>query len=176
MKVLPSAGCIGLTPGQFQKVFPYHVAVNEAFEIIQLGNKLMDICDDSSVVGTSIDSIFDIESPSNCPWKWDEIETSKKQSFTITLKPSLLSHLKRKDIQSLRLTGDVILQQSDSDTTLLGSPKGAIFLLYLNVSIVDEVNQSIHDNYYLQKDGILRGIIFQKKVYCWYANFVLCCR
>lgn len=158
---------VGLTPMQLQKVFPYHVAINEAFEIIQLGNKLLEICDEESVIGASISDIFDIVSPPNCSWEWFEIITNKELTFNITLKSSLLSHLTRKEIKFLSLKGDVILQhhqqQSDSDATLLSASKGAIFLLHLNFSSVDEVKGNgfnLHDigNYSLQKEYILKGI------------------
>lgn len=140
----PSTESIGLTltPAQLQSVFPYHVAVNEAFEIIQLGNKWIEICDEVSVVGMSIVEIFDIKCPSDCAWTWDEIEINKNQAFNLTLKPSLLSHLKLTEMKTLSLTGSIILQQSDSDAKQIPSPKGAIFLLHLSASNTEVVKES----------------------------------
>ena len=169
MKDSSLAESVGLTPAQLQKVFPYHVAVNEAFEIIQVGNKLMPTCYDASVIGTPISDIFDIKSPSNCAWTWHEIEINKNQTFHITLKPSILSHLKRPETGTLNLIGDLILQhhkqQSDSDDPVLSSPKGAIFLLHVNVSSTKEVKENefnFHDtgNCSLHKEYIVKGTIF----------------
>lgn len=162
---------VGLTPLQLQRVFPYHVAVNEAFEITQLGNKLMEICDHETVIGAYIYDIFDIVSPSNCGWEWFEIISSKDFIFNITLKPSFLSHLKRSDIKTLNLKGEILLQhhkrQTDSDATLLSSSNGAVFLFHLNISSVDELKGSgfnLHDitDCSLQKEYILKGSIFKK--------------
>ena len=136
---------IGLTTNQLQKVFPYHVAVNKSFEIIQVGHNLMDILHYKNVLGASISDIFDIKCPLNCAFEWFEIIMKIDCVFSVSLKPSLLTEKNHKEVASLNLKGKVVLQtQEESDgshATMLSSTQGAIFLLELNVSSSDELQE-----------------------------------
>ena len=150
---------VGLTSWQLQNVFPYHIVVNNNFQIVQIGKKLMDILNFKTVDGIHISKVFDVESPSFKKWEWSEIMLSKQITFNVTLKPKFLSKLKRADIKELCLKGDMLLQQQNESFSNATQQQeiGAIFLFHLNIHNTDELREkgfTVHDipNYSLQRE------------------------
>lgn len=147
---------VGLSPSQLQIVFPYHIAIDANFQIIQLGNKLMDMVIYQLLVGKHISDSFDLIKPNGFDWDWNHMIINQETSFELDLKAS--KTLKRKELKKISLRGDILLQGFDSQllstknciqsTVSQSMPNGAILLLHLNMSTTEELN----DNGYRMSD------------------------
>lgn len=178
-----SSANVGLTANQLRQVFPYHVAVDESFQIIQLGNRLKEILPYKKILGVPIYDVFDIRSPSNCAFDWFQLTMNIESTFTINLKANLLSELKRKEIKSLKLKGKFIFQsQQELSDSVVSSIQGAIFLLHLYVNTDDLEGSNVYTNDItndssLQKDVIMNGtlkISYIKKINYFLKLIVYC--
>ena len=78
-----------LTPPSFmsnenmKEIFPYHVVVDIAFEILQVGKDLPRILGESSstLIGQNIQKLFEINRPALAKWEWDSIQRFQHQTL-----------------------------------------------------------------------------------------------
>ena len=111
----------GLTKEQLDLVFPYHIVVNKEFIITQVGNKLETLIEKdehnrSSLINNQINLLFDISSPPRFSWDWKKIITGKQATFELNLKSN--RSLTRKTLNSLPLTGGIIISDPKTDSTV----------------------------------------------------------
>jgi hypothetical protein len=80
---LPFNTC-SFTPKQLQELFPYHIAVDRNFMVLQEGSKLPTYLRGITTLGTHIGNIFDLKFP-KCEWDWSDIKLNLDISFELRL-------------------------------------------------------------------------------------------
>lgn len=80
---LPFNTC-SFTPQQLQELFPYHIAVDRNFMVLQEGSKLPTYLRGITTLGTHIGNIFDLKFP-KCEWDWSDIKLNLDISFELRL-------------------------------------------------------------------------------------------
>lgn len=72
------------TPRQLQEVFPFHIAVDRNFMVLQEGSKLPSYLKGISSLGLHIGNIFQLKFP-RIEWDWSEIKLNLDISFEMRL-------------------------------------------------------------------------------------------
>ena len=80
---LPFNTC-SFTPQQLQELFPYHIAVDRNFMVLQEGSKLSTYLRGITTLGTHIGNIFELKFP-KCQWDWSDIKLNLDISFELRL-------------------------------------------------------------------------------------------
>ena len=80
---LPFNTC-SFTPQHLQELFPYHIAVDRNFMVLQEGSKLSTYLRGISTLGTHIGNIFQLKFP-KCGWDWADIKLNLDISFELRL-------------------------------------------------------------------------------------------
>ena len=80
---LPFNTC-SFTPQQLQELFPYHIAVDRNFMVLQEGSKLSTYLRGMTTMGTHIGNIFQLKFP-KCGWDWSDIKLNLDISFELRL-------------------------------------------------------------------------------------------
>jgi len=72
-----------------KEIFPFHVLVNEAFNILQAGNSLhgmLGLKSPNFLLGKSLSDLFDIKRPHLASWDWKAIKMLQDQTFYLQSK------------------------------------------------------------------------------------------
>jgi hypothetical protein len=134
---MKSTSTVELSPQSLKTVFPYHVAVDEEFQILQMGEKLEKYFvkhgkDMNYVIGTRANEIFKIRYPPTCSWNWKNFINSKSTTYHLEI------DLSKYNIPNLPLSGKVIV--TDPSTDLQVKAFGGLFLLNLRVRNLDDLS------------------------------------
>jgi hypothetical protein len=80
---LPFNTC-SFTPQHLHELFPYHIAVDRNFMVLQEGSKLPTYLRGINTLGTHIGNIFELKFP-KCGWDWADIKLNLDISFELRL-------------------------------------------------------------------------------------------
>ena len=80
---LPFNTC-NFMPHHVQELFPYHIAVDRNFMVLQEGSKLPTYLRGITTLGTHIGNIFQLNFP-KCEWDWSDIKLNIDISFELCL-------------------------------------------------------------------------------------------
>ena len=139
---------IGISPSHLHKVYPYHLAINNDLQFIQIGESLSKLIGTTQdLEGVQIRNLFDITSPI-CQWDIDEIESLDSCTFEIQLKSNFMLN---RNSATISLKGGVIV------STQSNGKRTALFLLSPSFNdsadlIHDGYNPSETNNYTCQEE------------------------
>jgi class 3 adenylate cyclase len=77
---------IGLSATVTKKLFPYHIIMDEAFQIVQVGQDLAQVlkCSDDELIGMDIADVLEITKPKSVSsWDWNWLRRLEDQSFNV---------------------------------------------------------------------------------------------
>lgn len=158
LKILPTSPAnsnstlptpVGLSHAQLQKIFPFHVAIDKNFKIIQIGDKMLNFFSSAKqLLNKQISTIFQVISPPHINWDWNEIGICLHDQAFI-----------------LKVIGEKIKSLDISfkgGLTISANPFIAIFLIAPHVSNFDEMIKmdiSLSDlpKFGFQRDLVLLG-------------------
>ena len=83
---------------QMKKIFPYHIVVDETFEIIQVGSSLPALLErqESELLGQKIQDVLSITKPVLGTWDWKSLRKLEDQTFFLVPVHDKLHHVKLK--------------------------------------------------------------------------------
>lgn len=132
---------VGFAPHHLRSVFPYHVAFDDEFRVIQLGENFEKIFHLEKCISTYIGNHFSVTSPKNLPWDWKKLNMCKDMSFGLKL-TSNSSNLKNSGY-NLSLKGKLLLMRPGTPQTSSGTLKLiGVFLLDLDITSMDELKSA----------------------------------
>ncbi len=77
---------IGLSPQRLKDAFPFHIAVSKDFKVVQIGPKLAQLIFDchlaSACIGMFIGIFFNISTPPDFPWDWNQLKNLEDSTKT----------------------------------------------------------------------------------------------
>lgn len=115
---------IGLSGAVTDKLFPYHVMINQNFQIVQVGKDLPSalFVPEEELVGQSVGSVLSFKQPSGMDWNWRCMSLLEDQSFEIE-PASLPQHQKENAEPSLCFkTTLVLMSRSPAMVMLILTP------------------------------------------------------
>jgi len=149
--VLVDSPSIPLSGDLVKEVFPYHIVIDEDFQIIQIGNSLSRIMGNRELVGRCISDIFVITGPMPSfgrKWEWALLDKMKEKVFLEGIHENSLH-------QKPKIKGSIIelTKTPQRQVLLLLSPnvKNLSELESMNLSMID---LPIHS---CQRDAVLLG-------------------
>lgn len=83
---------------QMKKIFPYHIVVNESFDIIQVGSSLAPLMEreESDLTGQQIHDVLCITRPILGTWDWPSLKKLENQTFFVDAVGDKVQHIKFK--------------------------------------------------------------------------------
>lgn len=105
----PLGHAIGIAPGDFEKLFPFHLAINRMLVIQQAGSSLQRICP-TALPGTPLGDEFNIQMPA-VDFDFDALRATATQL-----------HVWRHRETGLILRGEILFHEKDEILVFLGSP------------------------------------------------------
>jgi hypothetical protein len=118
---------LGLSPETLKAVFPYHIAVNERFCIVQIGDKLSELLVHKKLLGSRICNHFIFKGASPMGWCWNDLMSIGDSSVELSLRTELCNY--RKSYVNLTLKGKMLVLPVSSSNEAKG-----LFLLDLLVT------------------------------------------
>ena len=100
---------INISPGQFETLFPFHVAIDRSLVIRKTGHSLLRVCSDA-IPGALVSDVFNIQMPETV-LDFDAIQKTSSQL-----------HVWRHRENDLILRGEILLQEQDGLLIYLASP------------------------------------------------------
>jgi guanylate cyclase soluble subunit beta len=100
---------VGLSSTITKKLFPYHIIIDDKFEISQVGQALHQILrredstEEPTLIGKHIAEVLEVTQPMNVEWNWTWMRKLEDQSFQV--EPSWHGHFS----QSVRFKASVVL-------------------------------------------------------------------
>ena len=119
---------ISLSPEVVKEIFPYHIVVDADFRILQIGNSLSMLIDESVVLGRTVSDILMVTGPIPMFGKWDWSILDKMKDKTIFLESVLTNSSERK----AKIKGTII--------EVSKSPRQAMLALVPNVKNLSELS------------------------------------
>lgn len=92
----PKEPCI--SSRNMKKIFPYHIVINETFDIIQIGNSLPPLMGqtEEDLLGKKIADVLIISRPVLGAWEWQSLRKLEDQTFFVDPIDQTLVHVKFK--------------------------------------------------------------------------------
>ena len=145
----PALG-VSLSADIVKEIFPYHVALDADFRIIQVGNSLSMIIDETNLIGRFVSDIMAVTSPIPMFGQWDWPTLEKMKDKTVFLESKVASANRKK----AKVKGALI--------EVLKSPKQVMLALFPNVknlAELEEMNLSMADLplHSCQREAVLLG-------------------
>ena len=140
---------VGLSSAVLKSILPYHVMIDENFQIVQVGQSLPRVLckEEDAVLGQYVQCMFEITQPVGMLWNWEFLRMLEDQSFDLVPMDESLA--------PLRFKGSVV--------HVCESPPTAMIMLNPNANnLVDlrEMNLTLSD---LSIHGAYRDAVFLRE-------------
>ncbi|KAG7352281.1 signal transduction histidine kinase [Nitzschia inconspicua] len=138
-------------PGDVVKeVFPYHIVLDDDFQILQVGNSMSLLIDSCSLIGQCVSDIFQITGPIPSFGKWEWSMLDKMKNSTVFFESIVCNYSKKK----AKIKGTIIELSKEPHQVMF-----AMFPNVKNLAELEDMNLSMVDLplHSCQREAVLLG-------------------